>query len=744
MKDGTTVDIERSDGVKIEVLPTADADRKRRQPISNSTDDSQAETSHDIGHLEDRISLSRPAFGTIQVGQTDASVTINVQNAPDGAKLDAWIDFDGDGSWGGPFEQIADSVAVSNGDNTVRFDVPGGALGGTADARFRLSTAGNLAPTGRASDGEAKDYQLTLAPPTAASGVFVDHIVDGEFIGVMSVQSADIDGDGDLDVLGAAVNVGDIAWWENTAGDGTSWTRHMVIDSFDDVRSVCCADVDGDGDLDVLGAARDASDIAWWENDGTPRDGGWTEYTVDDSFDGAISVYTADVDGDGDLDVLGAAYWGDDITWWENDGTPANGGWTEHTVDDSFDGAISVYCADVDGDGDLDVLGAAYRDHHITWWENDGTPANGGWTEHTVDDSFDGAISVYCADVDGDGDLDVLGAAITRGALAWWENTAGNGTAWSDHTVVNCFDRASSVYSADVDGDGDLDVLGSAYGDGIAWWENTRIEPLEDGISLAKPDFGTIQVGQTDAGVTVNVQNAPSGAKLDAWIDFDGDGSWGGPFEHIADSVAVSSGDNTVRFDVPSGAIDGTTYARFRLSAAGNLAPMGPANDGEVEDWQLTITPPTGGAPSASGVFSEHTVGASFLAAGSVYSADIDGDGDLDVLGAAEWSNSIKWWENTAGNGTGWTEHTVDGSFVGATSVYSADVDGDGDLDVLGAAYTADDITWWENTAGNGTSWKKCTVDGNFDGARCVYCADVDGDGDLDVLGAAVEADDIS
>ena len=50
-------------------------------------------------------------FGsTIMVGQLDASVTVNVQNAPGGAKLDAWIDFNGDGSWGGPFEQIADSA----------------------------------------------------------------------------------------------------------------------------------------------------------------------------------------------------------------------------------------------------------------------------------------------------------------------------------------------------------------------------------------------------------------------------------------------------------------------------------------------------------------------------------------------------------------------------------------------------------------------------------------------------------
>ena len=77
-----------------------------------------------------------------------------------------------------------------------------------------------------------------------------------------------MDGDGDLDVLGAALNADDIAWWENTLGDGTTWMEHTVDVAFDGARSVYAADVDGDGNLDVLGAAENADDIAWWENRG--------------------------------------------------------------------------------------------------------------------------------------------------------------------------------------------------------------------------------------------------------------------------------------------------------------------------------------------------------------------------------------------------------------------------------------------------------------------------------------------
>ena len=348
------------------------------------------------------------------------------------------------------------------------------------------------------------------------------------------------------------------------------------------------------------------------------------KYIVDDFFLRAYSVYAEDVDGDGDMDILGAAYMTYEIAWWENvDGTGTV--WTKHIVDTDFKFACSVYAKDVDGDGDTDVLGASFGDKEITWWENtDGTGTV--WTKHIVDTYFLCAYSVYAEDVDGDGDIDVLGAASSTtdslANIALWENTDGTGTVWTEHVVDNSFDGAHSVYATDVDGDGDIDVLGAAYtADRIAWWENV------DG----------------------------SGA---AWV------------EHVVDS--------------------------------------------------------------------------DFDGAQSVYATDVDGDGDTDVLGAAYNAHCITWWENVDGSGTAWVEHVVDGDFDNAYSVYAADVDGDGDTDVLGASAGADDITWWENTDGTGTMLTEHTVDGSFDSAHSVYAADVDGDGDTDVLGAAFYASEIS
>jgi hypothetical protein len=145
----------------------------------------------------------------------------------------------------------------------------------------------------------------------------------------------------------------------------------------------------------------------------------------------------------------------------------------------------------------------------------------------------------------------------------------------------------------------------------------------EDGVT-----FGTIQVGALGAIATVNVQGGT--AKLDAWIDFNGDGSWGGPGEQIADSVPMSVGDNALSFDVPSWAPDGVTYARFRLSTAGDLGLKGSAADGEVEDYAVTIVPPAAGGsvnPEAHLVPSSSFSG-SFVAVAT----DLDQDGDMDAL----------------------------------------------------------------------------------------------------------------
>ena len=127
--------------------------------------------------------------------------------------------------------------------------------------------------------------------------------------------------------------------------------------------------------------------------------------------------------------------------------------------------------------------------------------------------------------------------------------------------------------TVDLEADGANSVL--AGGDGAD----------EDGVV-----FGAVNAGRTDASVVVKVRNAALGGRVDAWVDFNGNGSWSDPGEKIIDSAAVTNNtDRRFTFSVPANAVIGTSYARVRVSTAGGLTPTGAAPDGEVEDHRVMI-----------------------------------------------------------------------------------------------------------------------------------------------------------
>ena len=130
------------------------------------------------------------------------------------------------------------------------------------------------------------------------------------------------------------------------------------------------------------------------------------QHLIEGSFDGARVVCTADVDGDGDIDVLGAAL-NDGIAWWEKDYL-----WYEHTIDENFAGNF-MSAVDMDGDEDIDVVVAGCdleTDREcIMWWENQNDSIS-NWVRHRIDADSCPYISMDVGDMDGDGDIDVLAA----------------------------------------------------------------------------------------------------------------------------------------------------------------------------------------------------------------------------------------------------------------------------------------------------------------------------------------------
>ncbi len=112
--------------------------------------------------------------------------------------------------------------------------------------------------------------------------------------------------------------------------------------------------------------------------------------------------------------------------------------------------------------------------------------------------------------------------------------------------------------------------------------ENATEDDGDDGISL----ISSIVTGSHSKASLEAL--ATTFGRLDAWIDFDGNGTWS-ENERIIDRARVSPGSNTLSFEVPPNAVAGSVAARFRLSSFGGLAPTGLATDGEVEDYIFQI-----------------------------------------------------------------------------------------------------------------------------------------------------------
>ncbi|KAH8044982.1 glutathione transferase [Aureococcus anophagefferens] len=318
----------------------------------------------------------------------------------------------------------------------------------------------------------------------AADVSFTERIITDSVDDALPVYALDVDGDGDADVLSGSSSDNTFSWYENDAAQ--SFTERAIAVLADSAKSVFAIDFDDDGDVDALAACEGGSSIAWYENDGSQS---FTERVISDEADGVASVQAIDIDGDGDVDGVSALADGNAVVWCENDGAQsftghevAYGG--DRRLTDSFSsdasdsislvaadslvsGAQCAFAIDVDGDGDVDVLSAAYDDDAIAWHENDGSQ---GFTEHVISDEADGAHSVYAIDADGDGDIDVLAAYYDSNEVAWHEN---DGRSFAEHAITDSAASAAAVFAIDADGDGDVDVLSASAGDAtIAWYEN--------------------------------------------------------------------------------------------------------------------------------------------------------------------------------------------------------------------------------------------------------------------------------
>ncbi len=240
------------------------------------------------------------------------------------------------------------------------------------------------------------------------------------------VTAADMDGDDDQDLLYCGLEAGKVAWYENRDGKGSFTAEHVVSLEAGYCRDVFAADLDSDGDLDVLSAGNSGGTearvvVAWYENvDGLGTFG--PRQVISTVANTGLSVDAGDLDGDGDLDVVSSSANAPHV-WFANTNGEGNFG-PEQMIGS---GGRVRDLADLDGDGDLDVLSTAVSGStNISWWEN--TDGSGHFSGRTIATSTSSVDNTRPVDLDGDGDLDVLFASREHNTIAWCENTDGRGS----------------------------------------------------------------------------------------------------------------------------------------------------------------------------------------------------------------------------------------------------------------------------------------------------------------------------
>ncbi|MDG1838813.1 MAG: FG-GAP-like repeat-containing protein [Phycisphaerales bacterium] len=370
-------------------------------------------------------------------------------------------------------------------------------------------------------------------------GTFSESRVGDAINAPVHAEVTDIDGDGDLDVIVAAMGVmlpsndeiGSVIILENENG---LFTNRTLLDGVRRVTDVRPGDIDGDGDIDLAVSQFGyvEGEIRWMENLGD-----WqfqSHHLMDRS--GAIHGPLVDLDSDGDLDivVLFSQEW-ETVQGFINDGKGEFTPLVLHDVPDADFSSSGIDVGDIDGDGDMDIAWAngdafvsvGYRPlptHGVQWLENAGDYQ---FIFHRLG-QFDGAYAPTIADLDGDGDMDI--AAVSEFAnwdtpgtpsVRWWAQDADGQFAAADLDTDPT--HLVTLAAADMNADGRTDLIGGGMAlyppfdrvGRVSLWRNEGVgEQRTNTIGVDRPAIVNAALARAEwpgaMGMVLQANNEPS------------------------------------------------------------------------------------------------------------------------------------------------------------------------------------------------------------------------------------------
>lgn len=259
------------------------------------------------------------------------------------------------------------------------------------------------------------------------------HVVTTDLMRAYDVALVDLDGDGRLDVAASAYSGNTLGWFRNPgpAGWDRPWPKEIFEPQLGESRTIRVADFNGDGAPDLLGSGFKEGLTAWYERtsaSGHP----WKRHVIDDRSPQPTHGCPADMDGDGDTDVVMALGMREvegktdlsqhQVVWYENVGHPGKGErWEKHVID-ALPHAFEAVAEDLNGDGRMDVVATRWQEavSQLIWYENLG---GGQWRKHLLKDQWNYANQVITADLDHDGRPDIIAQSGGVGSeMRWWRN----------------------------------------------------------------------------------------------------------------------------------------------------------------------------------------------------------------------------------------------------------------------------------------------------------------------------------